>query len=436
MAVAAQAGLALAMKSAPILGLIQAAGIVVLGLYAIGKRNLVLLACLCAYLTGCEVLWRQVRAPLFFLMAPYALIVLSAFVVAVVLGRIGRDARIAILYAALMLPSTVNTVRTAGEGSRELISFALTGPLALAAFVAFTSQVSATPRAYRRILWTALVSAVAPLTVAVSEIRTALAEEGAIEFSGQSNFLTSGGFGPVQVSTVLGLGVVIAVVLILLETQKVVKLLAAALALAFSVQSLLTFSRGGMFAAAIALSALAVVNARNRRIRNRIILIVGIALTVGYFAVVPWLSGFTGGAFGERFSDTESARTDLAANDLEIFIENPVFGVGPGMTKYQRLTYGVCKLRSDDCANEASSHTEFTRMLGEHGLAGLIAIGAFGLLAFRSVRSAARERPFAVAFVAWAVAQMFYANLRVVAVPFAFGLAFLTIAAPRTDAPA
>ena len=431
LALLAQVGLALATNAAPWLGVLQAGTILLLGVYATMRQNLVLLTCLCGYLTGAEVLWRQVQAPMFYLVAPYLMIVLSCLVIAVVLGRLGRDARLAAFYVLLLLPSIVNTVRTAGEGSRELVAFALAGPLALAAFVAFTSQVVATPVAYRRILWVTLVSAVGPLTIAVTDIRSVLAEMGAVQFTGQSNFITSGGFGPVQVSAVMGLGVLVAVVLTLIEPARSVKILTVVVGVAFGVQSLLTFSRGGMSAVAIAVSALAIARARDPRIRNRIIALVAIALAIGYFFIVPWLTDFTDGEFEERFSDTTSGRTDLAINDMRIFAESPVFGVGPGMTKYQRLTYSICELRSDGCANEASSHTEFTRMLSEHGIPGLVAVGALALLAVRGVRDAAKERPFAAAFIAWAVAQMFYANLRVVAVPFAFGLAFLTVRSPR-----
>ncbi|MFN7148257.1 MAG: hypothetical protein ACK4V6_02130, partial [Microthrixaceae bacterium] len=136
LAVLAQVGLALTTNAAPWLGVLQAATILLLGVYATMRQNLVLLTCLCGYLTGAEVLWRQVQAPMFYLVAPYLMIVLSCLVIAVVLGRLGRDARLAAFYVLLLLPSIVNTVRTAGEGSRELIAFALAGPLALAAFVA------------------------------------------------------------------------------------------------------------------------------------------------------------------------------------------------------------------------------------------------------------------------------------------------------------
>jgi O-antigen ligase len=415
------------MKGAPVFGMAQAVGVLVVGLYAVGTRNVSLVASLCGYLVGCEVLWRQNNVPLPYLSAPYLITALSVFVVIAVLGRMGRDARLAVVYFLLLVPAIVGTVRTAGGNARELIAFALSGPLALTAFVAFTSQMRADLATYRRILWVTLVSLVGPLAIALSDVGSELAASGRIEFTSASNFVTSGGFGPVQVSTVLGLGVLIGVILTIVDRDRTLQVLAGVLAAVFTVQSLLTFSRGGMFATAIALSALAVYRVRERRIRNRVIAVVAVALSLGYFVVVPWLEDFTDGAFGQRFSDVSSSRTELAANDTQLFSENIVFGVGPGMTKYQRLSYEICQLRSDRCKDEASSHTEWTRMLGEHGIPGVLSLVALIVLATRAVRNHRRERPFAIAFVTWAVAQMFYANLRVVAVPFAFGLAFLTL---------
>lgn len=431
MAVVAQAVAALLMKNAPVVALVQGIGVMAAGFYCVGTRNLTMLTSLCGYLVGCEVLWRQARAPLPYLIAPYMISALALFVVIVVLGRLGRDARLAVLYFLLLVPAVVGTIRTAGEGSRELVAFALSGPLALAAMVCFTSQVRTDVRSYRRVLWTTLISAVGPLAFAVSDVSDAIADQRNIKFSSASNFITSGGFGPVQVSAVLGLAALVGIVITIVDTDRPARILAGVLAAVFAVQSLLTFSRGGMFATAIALSALAIYRVRDRRIRNRVAATVAVALALGYFVVVPALEDFTNGAFGKRFSDLQSGRTELAANDTQIFRKNIVFGVGPGMTKYQRLTYEVCELRTDRCGDEASSHTEFTRLLGEHGIPGIMAMAVLLTLAVRAVRRHATDRPFAIAFITWAIAQMFYANLRVVAVPFCFGLAFLTIRQAR-----
>lgn len=427
LAILAEVVLAYWMQFFPILALPHLAALVAGGLYAISRRNLEVLTCICGYLVGSEVLWRQSKAPVYYLAAPYLLIIFSVIAIVVVFGTIGRDGRLSMLYIALLAPAVITTIRVAGGGSRELIVFSLSGPAALAAFVAYSSQIRATFSAYRNVLWAVVISAVGPLVVALTSISNQLANAGSIRFNDQSNIVTSGGFGPVQVSAVLGLGVLVAILLTIAEREQIYRIIAGVMAVVFAVQSLLTFSRGGMSATAIAVGALAIAQAKNPRVRNRIIAVVVVALTLGYFIVIPWLVDFTGGEFEERFGSAKSSRTELAANDYEIFQKNMAFGIGPGMTKYERLTFEICEIRSDGCKDEASSHTEFTRLLGEHGLPGIAAMVVLVILAVRALRRSFEEQPFAVAFLAWAIAQMFYANLRVAAVPFAFGIAFLTI---------
>jgi hypothetical protein len=414
----------LAMAEAPVLGLAQAAALLAFGMYGVLKRDLTIIICVIAYTTGCEVLWRQIRVPMFWMGASYLVTLLSAFAVLFVLQRLGKSARIALLYLALLLPAMIATIRTTGENAREIIAFALAGPAALAAFAAFTSQVNVQPWLYRRILWITVISAVGPLTFAIQTLLGDLAG-GGLSFDNQSNFSASGGFGPVQVSSLLSLGVMAALLLIILETSLVVRVLAGLITVVMAVQTLLTFSRGGSFSVGIAMTALGIYQAKNRRVRNTIIAVAVVAFTLAALVVFPWIDSFTQGAFEERFSDTQTGRTELASNDTEIFADNIVLGVGAGMTKYQRLTYEICELRSDKCIDEVSSHTEFTRMLSEHGIPGVIGLVLFAMLTWQALRRPGPGQGFAIAWVAWALSQMVYANLRVVAVPFAFGVAFL-----------
>jgi hypothetical protein len=394
------------------------------------KRDLTIIICVIAYTTGCEVLWRQIRVPMFWLGATYLVILLSVFAVLFVLQRLGKSARIAALYLGLMLPAMIATIRTTGTEAREIIAFALSGPAALAAFAAFTSQVSVQPWLYRRILWITVISAIGPLTFAIQTLLGDLAG-GGLTFDTQSNFSASGGFGPVQVSSLLSLGIMAALLLLILETNLAARILAAVVIVPMVVQTLLTFSRGGSFSAGIAVTALGIYQAKNRRVRNTIIAVAVVAFTLASLVVFPWLDSFTEGAFEQRFSDTQTGRTELASNDTQIFTDNIVLGVGAGMTKYQRLTYEVCQLRSDKCVDESSSHTEFTRMLSEHGIPGVIGLVLLAMLAWQALSRPGPGKGFAIAWLAWAISQMVYANLRVVAVPFAFGLAFLRFSEPR-----
>jgi O-antigen ligase len=433
--VAAQVGASFLMDAVPRLVLVQAAGIGLFGLYAVARRNLPVLLCLIAYLPGAEMLWRQTKAPLYYLAAPYLVIVFGAFATIGVIGRLTKPGRMALIYMGLLLPATVVTLKTAGPGSREILSFALTGPIALGVLVTFSSQVRIERWLYVRLLWVVTISSVGPLTIAAWALRSGISSGQNIDFGDRSNFIAAGGTAPVQVSALLGLGVLTGVLLIINERNQLARLVAVVLTIALTVQCFLTFSRGGMTSVAIALTALLLTQARHRQLRNRLVVTLAIGLALCFGVIFPRLDSFTQGAFKERFTDSQTGRTTLAVNDLDIFRKNPLFGVGPGMTKYQRLGYDICQLRSDKCVQEASSHTEFTRMLSEHGVPGVLAIAVLVAMFVQAIRRSDRwSRPLTIALLTWGVAQMFYANFRIVAVPVALGLAFIRVADP-TAAP-
>lgn len=431
MAVAGQAVLARVIFLVPKVGLAQAAALVALAAWALLRRDAGLSLLVAAYVTSAEIVWRQARAPIPYLTGPYLSILIAVISVFTVFSTLGSLGRRALLYLALLLPSSIITFTVAASDSRQLFAFALAGPTALAVLVVWLAQVRVSPSFYRRVLWTVAISGVGPLTIGATNLSDYIGSGQQLMFRDASNFTASGGFGPVQVSSVLGLTVVVAILLVILETDPFVRLVAGAVGIGAAVQSLLTFSRGGMFSTAFAIAALAIVQAGDREGRRRVFAVIAVIFAIGYFVIIPRIDSFTKGAFNERFTDTKSGRTELATNDLDVFRQHFVFGVGPGMAKYQRVPYDICKLRNDRCKDEASSHTEFTRMLSEHGLPGLAAIVVLGSLAVSAALRAGRNRPLAVAFLTYAIAQMFYANIRVVAVAFAFAFAFVRVGPPE-----
>lgn len=426
--VMAQSILTRVMVASPRVGVLQMLTVVGLVGYSILKRMPLLCLYVLAYLPSAEIVWRQTGAPIPYQFAPYATGAVAILLILTTYGQLTKPGRVAIYYVLLLVPSTVLTISGAGSGARELISFALAGPIAMAALVVLFSQLTIEPWVYRRLLWIMLVSGMGPLVAALTSINDYIAANGSIEFTTESNFVTSGGFGPVQVSSLMGLTVLAAVLVFLVERDPAAKLLAVAIGFFAAVLSFLTFSRGGMTATALALAAMVLAQARDPRQRGRVLAVVIVVFVVGYFVIVPRINTYTQGAFDKRFSDTSSGRTQLATNDIEVFKQNMSFGVGPGMTKYNRIPYDICQLRSDRCADEGSSHTEFTRMLGEHGIPGLVAILLILVLIWQSVARAGPSRPISITFMTWAVAQMFYANFRVVGIAFAFAFAFLRIA--------
>ena len=407
------------MSEVKLLGVLEFLSMLAITAYSVIKRRPDVSLCVLMFIPGAEIVWRQSNAPIPYLAGPYLVIGISLLVTFTSFGAINRSGRTAIFYFLLLLPSSLVTLTSATESARQAIFFALNGPATLAAVVILLSQVEIEPWFYRRLLWVLLISGIGPLAVALTAINDYIVNTGSLQFSDSSNFVTSGGFGPVQVSSVMGLTALVGVLLFLVEGETVPRVMVVIITITATTQSFLTFSRGGMFATAFALAGLAVSQAGDRESRRRVIMVVLVAFGVGYFLVIPRVDAFTGGKFSERFSSTRSGRSGLASNDLQIFAKHMAFGVGPGMSKYQRLGYDVCHLRGDTCASEGSSHTEFTRMLSEHGLSGLLDIGMIILLVSQAVRRAGRSLPITITFMTWAVAQMFYANLRVVAIPIA-----------------
>lgn len=426
--VVAQAFFARVMSQQPLLGTLQAGGLMALIFYGAIRRNVALLLCVAAYLPGAEITWRQAQAPIPYSLAPYLLIGIALLAITTSYNKVTAAGRLAILYFLLLMPATLITfTTTTGSTARKLMAFALAGPAALAAMVVLCSQLTIRTWLYRRILWIMLISGIGPLAIALTAITDYIGSYGAIDFGTESNAITSGGFGPVQVSSLMGLTVLVGILLLLVEQEFVPRLLAGGIALLSMVQSFLTFSRGGMFATAIAGAALAFTQATDRRSRKRALIVVLLAFSIGYFVVIPRVDAFTKGQFDKRFSTTQTGRTTLASDDLKLFREKWVFGGGAGMSKYRNIPYETCQLRADRCGLEAASHTEFTRVLAEHGLAGVASIVLMVMMMSRAARRAGPSIGLTASFLAWSVAQMVYANLRIAAVPFAFAFAFVRV---------
>jgi O-antigen ligase len=188
----------------------------------------------------------------------------------------------------------------------------------------------------------------------------------------------------------------------------------------FAIQSAMTFSRGGLFAAGLSLVVAGVPVLRERRFRRRLLVGLGVVALVAIIAVVPRLVSYTGGAILARFAETTTTgRAEIVRADLETWSEHPILGVGPGQGKALRARF----------FRPTASHTEFTRLLAEHGLFGVAALICLLML----VRSALR-RPAAPAVQAprrallvWSLLFMLVDGMRLAAPAFAFGFPFAEV---------
>lgn len=195
--------------------------------------------------------------------------------------------------------------------------------------------------------------------------------------STQSNFTTSGGFGPNQVATFLGLGMFIFFSRTILESKtKFTLALNLFVAINMSYRGMVTFSRGGMITGFVMIVLLLLFlyfksNYTGRVKLNYIIVFIAVAMMVTW----TYTSFQTGGLIVKRYANQDAAgrtkesqftgREDVAMNEIDTFLENPIFGVGVGK--------GV-EVRLAKTGNGTLSHDEITRMLAEHGSLGVIGL--------------------------------------------------------------
>jgi O-antigen ligase len=422
---AAHIPLALLMDRYSTIGSLHAMATLMVGLWcaAIGRRPMERVAYIGAYFTGAEVLWRMSEAAVFWEMGKYATI--TVFLVAILRSRSWKAPGLPLLYFLLLLPSVAVTLMKEDlSDARFIISGNMSGPLSLMMSAWFFSRVKLSRQQFRRLLLVLIGPTIGVAAIAASSTITA----SNINFGNESNFVTSGGFGPNQVSAALGLGALLALLYVLTDKGNwAFRALMIAVTIGLAAQSAMTFSRGGLYTAGGAAALGILYLSRDARARVKIILLGGLLFVIVTYFVLPRLDAFTDGALSARFENTSSTgRNAIAEADLRIWLENPVFGIGPGESKTEHALY----------YRKIATHTEYTRLLAEHGLFGLVA----GLLLFvmaaqrfghigrmRNVSTKAMLAPMVV----WALLYMIDKAMRLVAPSFTFGLSFITIRQPR-----
>jgi hypothetical protein len=380
-------------------------------------------ACVAAYICGAEVYWRMRRADVPWEFAKYAIVLI--FAIAIV--RFGRFQKTLLpaAYFLLLLPSAALTFLSLNpEDAREELSFNMSGPLSLAVCAMFFFSIRVSKREMKWILTCLVAPTVAIATVA--SVNLAKAQQFASEeFGNASNRAASGGFGPNQVSAVLGLGILCVFLIMAIGVGNTIASASLVLLTLFLVrQCAITFSRGGLWMAAAGILSAAFYLARDKRTRLRLLGVAVVLVPLLVFVIWPRLEAMTAGKIGDRFANTDSTGRDLLVQgDLLTWSENPVLGSGPGLGGKNRLKY----------FHVPTAHTEYSRMLAEHGVLGFAALCLMGWMMFSNIWYAPTrlDKAFAAAMLAYASLNMMVDGMRIAAVGFTFGLAGTRFLLPR-----
>jgi hypothetical protein len=379
----------------------------------------------CAYFVGAEVLFRMTKGGIAYEASKY-IVILFVLMGMFFKGVSGRGYPY-FIYLILLVPSIIlASISLSLEANfRTNVAFVLSGPVCLGLASLFTYD--------RRVSNATIISLLMYMSFPIVAMTMYLFfYNPSIEetLSGtSSNFATSGGFGPNQVATILGLGMVAFTVRLLLRSPNIfLKLLNMVLLAMISFRAVVTFSRGGVFAAIIVIGAFvfALYQRSGRKQKNQLI---GSFFLFVASIVITWFisSIMTLGLIDKRYAnqdasgndkeDITTGRVELFIDEIEGFIQSPFFGVGASGVKDRRLEKG---------GKGVVSHNEVSRLLSEHGLIGIVIllILIFTPLSYRSQN---KKNIFFYAFLAFWFATINHSAMRIAAPAFLYSLSLLNV---------
>ncbi len=387
------------------------------------RNNEALIAC--GYFVGLEVLLRMSNGFIFYELSKYLVILFS--LLGIYYKGLSKKSLIYIFFLFLLLPGLILgiTVLNFDTNIRKAIAFNLAGPVCLGIASLYTYNVVLSIKSLGKLLMAIgypIISIVVFILLYNPSVRDVITNT-------QSSFETSGGFGPNQMSTILGFGAYIFLVLILLfsKSTKIV-ILNFLIFLMLVYRGFLTFSRGGMITAGIMMFLFLFVLygslKKSSKSKLSFLLIIG---SVSFVCIWMFISFQTSGLIDKRYANQSangvqktshlSGREILIESEMDMFIENPIFGVGVGKNKeYREELTGVV----------AASHNEISRMLAEHGSIGILALLLLvinPLLLYSSNRHNMFLLPF---LVFWAL-TINHAAMRMAAPAFIYALSLLKV---------
>lgn len=414
--------LAFLLRNYQIFSTIHAIIILVIGLWiALTSKEIKGVIPVVAYITGAEVLWRMTGANIIWEFGKFGTV--AILLVALLKHRKIERVGLPELYLFLLLPGILVTTNVFGFTTitREMISANLSGPLAAVMCMVYFRQLKTNVAEFGSWMWWVIFPIISILTLA--SFSTITATE--INFGTESVFTTSGGYGPNQVSGLLGLGALLSLMLAIHEKKATIRNLALLLSIALLTQGVLTFSRGGIVNVFIAVPLAFLHLLGSPKKFTRVIFVILVIVSLAYFYLLPQLQEFTGGSLETRYTNISlTGREDVAMADLNLWLRNPIFGVGVGLSAGAR-----------DYSRTIATHTEYTRLLAEHGIFGLIALMCLVVLMLNAYRKVpdAYSRTWFVAIASWPLLHMVHSATRVVGVSFLLGLALVNWEEPDTE---
>ena len=378
-----------------------------------------------AYIVGAEVFLRMTQGNFFEQYAKYG--VIGVLIIGMMYRGFSRNSILYWIFGLLLMPGVILSFFTLNFETdiRKAITFNIIGPITLTVSAIYCYQRKISFEQIKKIIDMLAYPLMATLvymylyTPSVKDVVT----------NTESNFETSGGFGPNQVSTILGLGIFVFFVKIVLSSKtSLIRNINILFFVIITFRGIVTFSRGGVITGFVMIIIVVVLLLLYTRsyVKSKIVMLVvfGVIALAGIWA---YSSIQTGGLIDKRYANQDArgrekaskltGRERLIESEFNMFLDNPVFGIGVGKNKEYRLeTTGV----------DAASHNEITRMLAEHGMFGL-----FGLIILLVTPMALylnnKQNIFVFSFVVFWILTINHAAMRLAAPAFIYALSLLKV---------
>jgi hypothetical protein len=378
-----------------------------------------------AYVVGSEVFLRMTGGNPLYEISKYGVIVF--ILIGMYYSGFSKGATPYWIFLLLLVPSVVIStfVLDFDTNIRKSIAFNISGPvcLGLASLYTFGRKISLEQiNSILLSMGLPIISCTVYLTLYTPNIRDVIT-------STESNFQTSGGYGPNQVATILGLGMFIFFSRIILESRtKFLVVINLIITLNIAYRGMLTFSRGGIITGFLMIVLLLLFlyfksNYRGKVKLNYIIVLFVLAM----MATWGYTSFQTGGLIDKRYANQDAkgrvkenrftGREEVAINEINTFLKNPIFGVGVGKGQ---------EVRKAETGIFIVSHDEITRMLAEHGTLGILGL----LILFFTPLVLYLENKFnmfLLCFVAFWFLTINHAAMRTAAPAFVYSLSLLNV---------
>ncbi|MEH6535803.1 MAG: O-antigen ligase family protein [Psychroserpens sp.] len=379
----------------------------------------------CAYFTGIEVLFRMTKSGLSYEASKYLVIIFTT--IGIFYKGISGKSYPYFVFLILLVPAIIvaSITLTYGARFRTNVAFVLSGPVCLGIASLFCFDRKITQKQVLDILFYILLPCITTTTYLFLYTPSL---KGLLSGTA-SNSAASGGFGPNQVATILGLGIFVIIVRLFLQSYSIrIKILNLIILGAMSFRALVTFSRGGVVAAVITvLIFLSAVFYRSSK--KQASQLVQVSLLLGFALIIVWgiSSNQTDGLIEMRYvnkdhlgrekKDITTGRWHLFVEEIDGFLESPFLGIGASRVKNKRVEkYG----------RHLPSHNEIGRLLSEHGVLGIIILM---ILVFTpiSYRSRNKKNIFFYAFLGFWFATINHSGMRIAAPSFIYALCLLNV---------